>query len=101
MEPLYFMIFGALLTLSLVWAKVRYADFPAQKPRDYRDQSPKLDIRQELNGTLQCEGVIYGPTGRVSSRFVAEMRASWEGNTGKMTESFRYTTATGKSANGR
>jgi hypothetical protein len=34
--------------------------------------------------------VIYGPTGRVTSRFVAEMEAKWEGNVGTMTEKFRY-----------
>jgi hypothetical protein len=43
-----------------------------------------------LNGPLLCEGVIYGPTGRVSSRFVADMHATWDGNVGRMTEHFRY-----------
>jgi hypothetical protein len=34
--------------------------------------------------------VIYGPTGRVTSRFVADMNGTWDGNTGTMTETFRY-----------
>jgi hypothetical protein len=34
--------------------------------------------------------VIYGPTGRVTSRFVADMEARWDGNRGVMTERFRY-----------
>jgi len=34
--------------------------------------------------------VIFGPLGRVSSRFVADFDARWEGDTGTMTERFRY-----------
>ena len=90
MDPLVLFLFGILLTLSLVWARFRYADFPAQSPQDYAGQGPVLDIRNELQGKILCEGIIYGPMGRVNSRFVAEMNASWEGNTGTMTEHFRY-----------
>lgn len=81
-----------LLTLVLValWARGRFASFMAQKVTDYGDEGPEVDIRQHLNGALLCEGVIYGPTGRVASRFVADMHASWQGNTGQMSEHFRY-----------
>jgi ketosteroid isomerase-like protein len=34
--------------------------------------------------------VIYGPTGRVASRFVADMEGEWNGNTGVLRERFRY-----------
>jgi len=90
MDPLVLFFFGVLLTFSLVWARLRFAAFAAQRPQDYAGQGPILDIRNELRGTILCEGIIYGPLGRVSSRFVAEMNASWEGNTGTMTEHFRY-----------
>ncbi len=50
----------------------------------------RFDLRQHLNGPILCEGVIYGPTGRVTSRFVADMEAKWEGNVGVMTEEFPY-----------
>ena len=49
-----------------------------------------MDLRQHLNGPILCEGVIYGPTGRVSSSFVADFDARWDGNVGRMTEHFRY-----------
>lgn len=68
----------------------RFASFRAQKPQDYADAGPQFDIRERLNGPLVCEGVIYGPTGRVTSRFVADFEASWQGNVGVMKEVFRY-----------
>jgi len=34
--------------------------------------------------------VIFGPTGRVSSRFEADFNVTWEGNKGHMVETFRY-----------
>ena len=64
--------------------------FRAQKSSDYAIMTPVFDIRDHLNGGMLCEGVIYGPFGRVTSRFVAQMHAEWQGNTGRMTEDFRY-----------
>lgn len=68
----------------------KFLDFPAQSPEDYAHQTPDFDIRKHLNGPIACEGVIYGPTGRVTSRFVAELHGEWDGNEGRMTEHFRY-----------
>ena len=62
----------------------------ATVPADYAGKGPRFDLRRHLNGPLLCEGVIYGPTGRVSSRFVADFDARWDGNVGVMTERFRY-----------
>jgi hypothetical protein len=80
--------FVAALVVVALWT--RAFTFRAQKPSDYAGKGPEFDIRQVLNGPLLCEGVIYGPTGRVSSRFVADMHATWDGNVGRMTEHFRY-----------
>jgi hypothetical protein len=71
----------------------RYYSFAAQKPLDYRD-GPLFDIRQRLNGPLICEGMIYGPTGRVVSRFVADIEATWDGDIGTMKEVFHYDSGT-------
>ncbi|MEL6168853.1 MAG: DUF3833 domain-containing protein [Pseudomonadota bacterium] len=90
MEPLFFVILGATAALLAVWARTRYTSFEGQRPEDYASLGPKVDVREHLNGPLLCEGVIYGPTGRVSSRFVADMEARWSGNTGVMKERFRY-----------
>src|SRR5690606_33855622 len=52
--------------------------------------APAADIRHHLSGPLHCEGVIYGPTGRVTSRFTAQMEGHWNGNRGTLDEHFRY-----------
>lgn len=79
------------LVLVLVFIRGRLFDFMAQRPADYsEDAGEPFDLRTHLNGPLVCEGVIYGPTGRVTSRFVADMEARWEGNRGVMEEHFRY-----------
>ncbi len=89
MEPVFFLL-GACAVLGLIALKARYADFAAQSPQDYAMQGPQFDLREHLKGPILCEGVIYGPTGRVSSRFIADFDARWEGNVGTMTEEFRY-----------
>ena len=89
MSGLGWMVIGAALVLVAVVARSRLASFMAQKPADYND-GPQFDIREKFNGPLICEGVMYGPTGRVVSRFVADFEASWNGNIGTMVEKFRY-----------
>ena len=87
------MMTGILITLALVIALMllyrHHFGFAAQKPADY-SAGPAFDLRRHLNGPILCEGVIYGPTGRVTSRFIGDMQADWQGSTGVMTEKFRY-----------
>lgn len=64
--------------------------FRAQRISDYADTAPGFDIKTHLSGALISEGMIYGPTGRVVSRFVAEMNGTWDGDTGVLTEDFTY-----------
>ena len=90
MDSLGLILLGALAAFLLVWAQRRYLSFRAQVPGDFAGQGPEFDLRQHLNGPIACEGVIYGPTGRVASRFVGDFEASWDGNVGRMTERFRY-----------
>ncbi len=90
MSEWMFLAFGAVAALVALWLCRRIVGFAAQKSEDYEDGTPDFDIRKHLNGPLLCEGVIYGPTGRVSSRFVADFDATWEGNSGSMKEHFVY-----------
>ncbi|TMM52328.1 DUF3833 family protein [Sulfitobacter sabulilitoris] len=76
--------------LMLVWARSRFWGFRSQRPDEYLDGDPHFDVRERLNGITLCEGVIYGPLGRVSSRFVAEFEGEWTGNRGVIKERFRY-----------
>jgi hypothetical protein len=90
MDVLLYVALGVGLTLGVLALIHRTWSFQAQKPEDYAAEQPVFDIRQHLVGPIACEGVIYGPTGRVTSRFVADMQAEWAGATGVMTEQFRY-----------
>lgn len=85
--------FFALLGLCIVVFSVGYrftVGFSSQKPSDYADTGPKFDIRTHLGGHLLAEGIIYGPTGKASTRFVADMNGTWDGDKGTLAESFRY-----------
>ena len=90
MAEIFYLVLGAVLALGLVWLRQKLWGFDAQQPQDYEDDTPTFDVRTHLNGPILCEGVIYGPLGRVSSRFVADFDASWDGNKGVMTERFHY-----------
>lgn len=86
------MLTAALVVLVAVLALAapRFVGFRSQTPADFAALGPSFDPRRDLNGKVLCEGVIYGPTGRVTSRFVADMEGKWEGNRGVLTEHFRY-----------
>ncbi|MBN8291973.1 DUF3833 domain-containing protein [Rhodobacter sp. NTK016B] len=79
---------AAVAVLTLVARN--FIGFTAQRPAHYATQQPQFDLRHHLDGPLLCEGVIYGPLGRVNSRFVADMQGRWEGNRGVLDEHFRY-----------
>ncbi|WP_108814554.1 DUF3833 family protein [Loktanella sp. Alg231-35] len=89
MSVLTYLMIGVALMGAAVVAKTRYVSFRAQRSDDYAD-GPIFDIRDRFNGPVECEGVIYGPTGKVSSRFVADFDATWNGNVCTMVEKFHY-----------
>lgn len=76
--------------LAALWLALRYAGFASQRPEDHATLTPAFDPRRHLNGPILCEGVIYGPLGRVSSRFIAHMEGRWEGNRAVLSERFFY-----------
>lgn len=94
MTALTWFLAGAAGVLILIFLKERFAGFAAQKPEDYAHATPHMDLREHLNGPIRCDGVIYGPLGRVTSRFSADFHATWNGNRGVMTEHFRYDSGT-------
>ncbi|MFN3970372.1 MAG: DUF3833 domain-containing protein [Gemmobacter sp.] len=90
MTPFLSFLLGLTTALALILAALRLMSFRAQKPADLAGKGPAIDPRRHLAGPILCEGVIYGPTGRVASRFVADMQGNWDGDTGTLAESFRY-----------
>ena len=51
-------------------------------------------MRQHLSGPLICEGILYGPLGRVNTRFVGKFHGQWSGNKGHLVEHFTYESGT-------
>ncbi len=89
MTLLSYLVVGAALMLIATLIKERYVSFWGQAPQDYAD-GPTFDIRERFVGPIQCEGMIYGPTGRVTSRFTANFDCEWDGNVCVMKEVFHY-----------
>jgi len=83
------LLFLILLILIAIIYHAR-AGFHTQRPYHYADTTPAIDIRRHLCGPMVCDGVIYGPFGRVSSRFTARMEGTWDGASGTLSEAFRY-----------
>ncbi len=91
MNSVFLLLLGMAAALGVVWFRSRFGGFLSQTPEHYSQASAgQFDLRRHLNGPVDCEGVIYGPLGRVTSRFVARFDVSWDGNTGTMVERFVY-----------
>ena len=90
MEALFLILLGAALTVGAVILRRRFAEFYGQSPEDYEEGFPVIDITRDLTGKMICEGVIFGPMGRVTSSFAADFDITWEGENGVMDEVFRY-----------
>ena len=90
MSEAFFLFFGMATVLVVLAMKSRFIGFRSQNPAAFAGKGPQFDLRQHLNGPILCEGVIYGPTGHVTSRFVADMVGTWDGNVGTLREKFRY-----------
>ena len=71
MTPLLSAILVVVVLGTALIAARRPFGFRAQRSEDHRGSRPRFDPRQHLSGPILCEGVIYGPTGRITLRFVA------------------------------
>lgn len=94
MNTILSIVLGAALMLVLVAAWARYFGFRGQRIDDFDGTTPVLDPRSRLTGPMLCEGVLYGPTGQVATRFVADMNARWDDDGGVIDEYFRYDSGT-------
>ncbi|MFT5703753.1 MAG: hypothetical protein ACI9TO_001131 [Rickettsiales bacterium] len=59
-------------------------------PKDYQANSPKLDIREYLNGKIKAWGMLEDRSGKVTRRFVVDMEGKWNGNEGVLEEYFTF-----------
>ncbi len=92
LKPILLILAGVALAALLSWGWSRFFSFDAQKVEDYAGTEPIFNVNEVLNGRMLTEGMIYGFNGRVSSRFTAVMNVTWDGDTGVMSEDFKYAT---------
>lgn len=69
---------------------LRPLGFKGQNPSEYSETTPLLKIQNKLQGPMISEGIIFGPMGRIVSRFVARMDGSWDGPNGILKEEFAF-----------
>lgn len=79
-----------LIIVTIIAAKNMFLSFRSQSPADYAHIGPDFVLKEHLSGRIQSEGLIYGPNGKMTNSFVAEMLGEWDGDTGTLTESFTY-----------
>ncbi len=56
----------------------------------YRSETPALDLKTYLNGTLDAWGMFQGRAGEVKKRFHVVIEAKWQGDTGLLDEHFQW-----------
>ncbi len=59
-------------------------------PKVYSANSPKIDIRNYLNGPLEAQGILQDRSGKMIKSFSVKMVGSWQGNSGKLEENFIF-----------
>ena len=73
----------ALLGFTLV-----LAGCAAVEPQVYAQDTPTLDLRRYFEGRLVGHGMLLERNGKVSRRFVVEIRGSWRDDVGTLEEDF-------------
>ena len=61
---------------------------------DYAGETPRLDLREYFNGTIDAWGVFTDRAGKVIKRFSVVMNCSWQGGDGVLDEAFSYSDGT-------
>lgn len=62
----------------------------APTPADYAQETPKLVLRDYLNGPLLAHGIFTDRSGQVKRRFTVKLNGRWQGDTGVLEEDFAY-----------
>lgn len=57
---------------------------------DYSATEPKLDLKEFFKGDLKVYGMLQDFSGKMTRRFTADIKASWQGDTGTLDEVFYF-----------
>ena len=78
----------ALAAVAALGVWLGLAGCAAVEPQVYSQETPALDVRRYFDGRLVGHGMVLERSGKVSRRFVVEIRAAWRGETGTLEEDF-------------
>jgi hypothetical protein len=81
------------LLLSLAGASV-LTGCAAPQLADYAGATPRLDLRDYFNGTVDAWGIFTDRAGKVVKRFTVVMECRWQGDEGVLDEAFLYSDGT-------
>lgn len=56
----------------------------------YRDSVPVAHLKEYFTGSIKAWGLIQDWRRRITTRFDVDMHGSWQGNTGRLEEEFRF-----------
>lgn len=80
---MYIKLLAALaLSLTLIACKA-----PVE---EYASTSPIFDIRDYFNGPIEAGGIMRGFGDNQELSFTADLRGEWDGDTGKLYETFQF-----------
>lgn len=79
-----------VLAALIFWGVSRLRAFGREPATTYAETNPQIDLRHHLNGPIECQGMIHGPTGKLTARFTAQMQGRWDGASGVLEENFAY-----------
>ena len=69
---------------------VGLAGCTSQSLESYSTETPRLDLRDYFDGSLQASGIFFDYSGSARLRFLVDMEGRWQGDTGILSEHFRY-----------
>ena len=60
------------------------------KPKDFKDQKPRLVIEDYLSGDVKAWGVLQNRSGKVTRQFKADLNGKWDGRNLVLDEIFNW-----------
>lgn len=80
-----------LLILILV---LLYSSCADHTVRNYKDEGPKLELREFFDGEIYALGIVQDRSGKIIQRFKVDISASWKHNVATLDEKFTYSDGT-------
>lgn len=82
---------GIFLMISIIGI---FSGCSSVQVQEYKNEKPKLVLEEYLNGDLEAHGFFQDRSGLIVKKFKVLMKASWNGNSGTLDETFEYSDGT-------